>query len=150
MLTRFWAPYVPKYRSEACDISLTGASPLVRELAIGLGPLVRINGVGPAALIAGSAMFSRERVILALRQYAIEFTNWDSMETPRTRLTSLFTQRTFKHQPILPMGCASGIFMLAGDRSSKTTDHIIPVDGRLPEAFVRLRDTPSTKEQPWI
>ena len=128
---------VPKHGSEAYDISKTAVSHLVRELAIGLGPLVRVNGVAPATVIAGSSMFSRERVIVALRKYAIEFTDQDSTETLRKRLASFYAQRTITHQPILPMDCANAIYWLAGDTSSKTTGHIIPVDGGLPEAFLR-------------
>ena len=33
--------------------------------------------------------------------------------------------------------CAEAILWLAGDRSGRTTGHVIPVDGGLPEAFLR-------------
>jgi hypothetical protein len=33
--------------------------------------------------------------------------------------------------------CANAICWLAGDESAKTTGHVIPVDGGLPEAFLR-------------
>ena len=37
----------------------------------------------------------------------------------------------------LPTDCANAIVWLAGDQSAKTTGHVIPVDGGLPEAFLR-------------
>ena len=35
----------------------------VRELAIDLAPLVRVNGLAPATVVEGSNMFPRDRVI---------------------------------------------------------------------------------------
>ena len=46
-------------------------------------------------------------------------------------------QALHRSQPILPLDCARAIAWLAGDESAKTTGHIIPVDGGLPEAFLR-------------
>jgi rhamnose utilization protein RhaD (predicted bifunctional aldolase and dehydrogenase)/NAD(P)-dependent dehydrogenase (short-subunit alcohol dehydrogenase family) len=128
---------VPKHGSEAYDISKTAVSHLVRELAIGLGPLVRVNGIAPATVITGSSMFSRERVIVALKKYKVEFSDDESTDSLRTRLAQFYAQRTITHQPILPSDCANAIYWLAGDQSSKTTGHIVPVDGGLPEAFLR-------------
>jgi rhamnose utilization protein RhaD (predicted bifunctional aldolase and dehydrogenase)/NAD(P)-dependent dehydrogenase (short-subunit alcohol dehydrogenase family) len=39
---------VPKHGSEPYDTSKAALSHLIRELAIGLGPLVRVNGIAPA------------------------------------------------------------------------------------------------------
>jgi NAD(P)-dependent dehydrogenase (short-subunit alcohol dehydrogenase family) len=128
---------VPKHGSEAYDISKTAVSHLVRELAIGLGPLLRVNGIAPATVIAGSSMFSRERVIVALRKYGIGFEDTESIESLRTKLAQFYAKRTITHQPILPSDCANAIYWLASEKSSKTTGHIIPVDGGLPEAFLR-------------
>ena len=128
---------VPKHGSEAYDISKTAVSHLVRELAIGLGPLIRVNGIAPATVIAGSSMFSRDRVIVALKKYKIEFADDETMDSLRTKLAQFYAQRTITHQPILPSDCADAIYWLAGDHSAKTTGHIIPVDGGLPEAFLR-------------
>ena len=36
-----------------------------------------------------------------------------------------------------PADCANAICWLAGDASAKTTGHVIPVDGGLPDAFLR-------------
>jgi NAD(P)-dependent dehydrogenase (short-subunit alcohol dehydrogenase family) len=44
---------VPKSGSEAYDVSKAAVNHLIRELAIGLGPLVRVNGIAPATVIAG-------------------------------------------------------------------------------------------------
>ena len=54
---------VPKHGSEPYDTSKAALSHLIRELAIGLGPLVRVNGIAPATVIAGSSMFPRDRVM---------------------------------------------------------------------------------------
>ena len=45
---------VPKTGSEAYDTSKAALNHLIRELAIGLGPLVRVNGIAPATVVAGS------------------------------------------------------------------------------------------------
>src|SRR5689334_12246356 len=44
---------VPKKGSEAYDASKTALNHLIRELAIKLGPMVRVNGVAPATVVAG-------------------------------------------------------------------------------------------------
>ena len=128
---------VPKHGSEAYDTSKTAVSHLIRELAIGLGPLVRVNGIAPATVIAGSSMFSRDRVLVALKKYGIAFDEPEDTESLKMKLAEFYAQRTITHQPILPSDCANAIYWLAGNHSSKTTGHIIPVDGGLPEAFLR-------------
>ena len=128
---------VPKHGSEAYDVSKGALSHLIRELAIGLGPLVRVNGIAPATVVAGSTMFPRDRVIGSLQKYGIAFSDSDSTEELRAKLSGFYAQRTITRRPILPQDCANAICWLAGDQSSKTTGHIIPVDGGLPEAFLR-------------
>src|SRR5262249_57305335 len=64
---------VPKAGSEAYDVSKAAISHLIRELAIGLGPLVRVNGIAPATVVEGSAMFPRDRVLVALKKYDIPY-----------------------------------------------------------------------------
>ena len=39
--------------------------------------------------------------------------------------------------PITPDDCAEAICWLAGERSGRTTGHVVPVDGGLVEAFLR-------------
>jgi rhamnulose-1-phosphate aldolase/alcohol dehydrogenase len=128
---------VPKRGSEAYDISKTALNHLIRELSVKLGPHVRVNGIAPATVVAGSTMFPRDRVIQSLQKYKIEFTDSESTETLRSKLADYYAQRTLTKRPILPQDCAAAIVWLAGDQSAKTTGHIIPVDGGLSEAFLR-------------
>jgi rhamnose utilization protein RhaD (predicted bifunctional aldolase and dehydrogenase)/NAD(P)-dependent dehydrogenase (short-subunit alcohol dehydrogenase family) len=128
---------VPKSGSEAYDVSKAAVNHLIRELAIGLGPLVRVNGIAPATVIAGSSMFPRDRVIVALQKYNIAFADEEPTEALRTKLAEFYARRTITRRPILPLDCANAICWLAGDGSAKTTGHVIPVDGGLPEAFLR-------------
>jgi NAD(P)-dependent dehydrogenase (short-subunit alcohol dehydrogenase family) len=128
---------VPKSGSEPYDVSKAAVSHLIRELAIGLGPLVRVNGIAPATVVSGSAMFPRERVVASLRKYEIEFDDSEATESLRDRLARFYAQRTITKQPILPSDCANAIVWLAGEQSAKTTGHVIPIDGGLPDAFLR-------------
>ena len=128
---------VPKQGSEAYDTSKTALNHLIRELSIKLGPHVRVNGIAPATVVAGSTMFPRDRVIQSLQKYKIQFQNSESTEELRAKLADFYAQRTLTKRPILPQDCAAAIVWLAGDQSSKTTGHVIPVDGGLPEAFLR-------------
>jgi NAD(P)-dependent dehydrogenase (short-subunit alcohol dehydrogenase family) len=128
---------VPKKGSEAYDASKTALNHLIRELSIRLGPHVRVNGIAPATVVAGSTMFPRDRVMQSLEKYKIAFADSESTEELRTKLADFYAQRTLTKRPILPQDCAAAIVWLAGDQSAKTTGHIIPVDGGLPEAFQR-------------
>ena len=128
---------VPKHGSEPYDVSKAAISHLIRELAVGLGPLVRVNGIAPATVVAGSAMFPRDRVMGSLTKYKIPFDEAESTEALRAKLAEFYAQRTITRRPILPADCAYAICWLAGDQSAKTTGHVIPVDGGLPEAFLR-------------
>ncbi len=128
---------VPKHGSEPYDVSKAAINHLIRELAMGLGPNVRVNGIAPATVVAGSSMFPRDRVIVSLKKYNISFTEQDSTEELRSKLAQFYAQRTITRRPILPIDCANAICWLAGDQSAKTTGHVIPVDGGLPEAFLR-------------
>jgi rhamnose utilization protein RhaD (predicted bifunctional aldolase and dehydrogenase)/NAD(P)-dependent dehydrogenase (short-subunit alcohol dehydrogenase family) len=128
---------VPKSGTEAYDVSKTALNHLIRELAVGLAPLVRVNGIAPATVVAGSTMFPRDRVINSLQKYKIAFTDTESTEELRGKLADFYAQRTLTRRPILPQDCAAAIVWLAGEESAKTTGHIIPVDGGLHEAYLR-------------
>ncbi|HEY1241781.1 MAG TPA: bifunctional rhamnulose-1-phosphate aldolase/short-chain dehydrogenase [Bryobacteraceae bacterium] len=128
---------VPKKGTEAYDTSKAALNHLIRELAVELGPTVRVNGIAPATVVAGSTMFPRDRVIHSLKKYNIDFAESESTDDLRLRLASFYAQRTLTRQPILPQDCAQAIVWLASDQSAKTTGHIVPVDGGLPEAFLR-------------
>jgi NAD(P)-dependent dehydrogenase (short-subunit alcohol dehydrogenase family) len=128
---------VPKHGSEAYDVSKAALNHLIRELAVSLAPTVRVNAIAPATVVAGSTMFPRDRVINSLRKYKIAFSENESTDELRGKLADFYAQRTLTHRPIHPRDCANAIVWLAGDESSKTTGHIIPVDGGLQEAFLR-------------
>jgi rhamnose utilization protein RhaD (predicted bifunctional aldolase and dehydrogenase)/NAD(P)-dependent dehydrogenase (short-subunit alcohol dehydrogenase family) len=128
---------VPKKGSEAYDTSKAALNHLIRELAIKLGPLLRVNGIAPATVVAGSTMFPRDRVIQSLEKYKISFSESESTENLRGKLADFYSQRTLTKRPILPQDCANAIVWLLSDQSAKTTGHIIPVDGGLTEAFLR-------------
>ncbi len=128
---------VPKKGSEAYDTSKTALNHLIRELSIKLGPHVRVNGIAPATVVAGSTMFPRDRVIQSLEKYKIAFQDSESTDELRAKLADFYAQRTLTKRPILPQDCAAAIVWLAGDQSAKTTGHVIPVDGGLSEAFLR-------------
>jgi len=128
---------VPKRGTEAYDVSKAALSHLVRELAIGLAPDVRVNAISPATVVKGSTMFPRDRVRASLTKYGIGFDESMSDEELRGLLAKFYAQRTLTHQPIDPVDCAEAIMFLAGPRSRCTSGHLIPVDGGLPEAFLR-------------
>jgi rhamnose utilization protein RhaD (predicted bifunctional aldolase and dehydrogenase)/NAD(P)-dependent dehydrogenase (short-subunit alcohol dehydrogenase family) len=128
---------VPKKGSEAYDTSKAALSHLIRELAIKLAPTVRVNGIAPATVVAGSTMFPRDRVIQSLQKYKITFSDSDSTEALRDKLADFYAQRTLTKRPITPELCAAAIVWLAGEQSARTTGHLIPVDGGLTEAFLR-------------
>jgi NAD(P)-dependent dehydrogenase (short-subunit alcohol dehydrogenase family) len=128
---------VSKRGSEAYDTSKAALSHLIRELAIKLAPHVRVNGIAPATVVAGSAMFPRERVIQSLEKYKIAFSEADTTEDLRAKLADFYAQRTVTKRAILPQDCANAIVWLLGEQSAKTTGHVIPVDGGLTEAFLR-------------
>ena len=128
---------VPKKGSEAYDTSKSALNHLIRELALKLSPHVRVNGIAPATVVAGSTMFPRERVMQSLQKYEIGFLETESTDELRSKLADFYAQRTLTKRPILPQDCAHAIVWLAGDQSGKTTGHVIPVDGGLSEAYLR-------------
>jgi NAD(P)-dependent dehydrogenase (short-subunit alcohol dehydrogenase family) len=128
---------VPKKESEAYDTSKAALNHLIRELAIRLGPRVRVNGIAPATVVAGSTMFPRDRVTQSLQKYGIGFQESESTEDLRAKLAEFYAERTLTKQPVLSRDCANAIVWLTSDQSAKTTGHVIPVDGGLPEAFLR-------------
>jgi rhamnulose-1-phosphate aldolase/alcohol dehydrogenase len=127
---------VAKKGSLAYDTSKAAANHLVRELAIELAPLVRVNGVAPATVVEGSAMFPRERVIASLAKYAIPYAEDETTEELRTKLAQFYADRTLLKRPITPADQAEAIFLLLTQRLRQTTGQIITVDGGLHEAFL--------------
>ena len=128
---------VAKKGSVAYDVSKAAGNHLVRELAIELSPLVRVNGVAPATVVQGSAMFPRDRVIGSLAKYAIPYTDDEATESLVKKLAQFYADRTLTKAPITPADQAEAYFLLVSQRLSKTTGQIVTVDGGLHEAFLR-------------
>lgn len=128
---------VAKRGSIAYDTSKAAANHLVRELAVELAPLVRVNGVAPATVVQGSAMFPRKRVIGSLAKYHIAYREDESTESLTAKLAQFYAERTLTKSPITPGDVAEACVLLIGGRLSKTTGQVITVDGGLSEAFLR-------------
>ena len=129
---------VAKRGSFAYDTSKAAANHLIRELAIELAPTIRVNGVAPATVVAGSSMFPRDRVLASLAKYELPYDEEEPTETLRSRLAAFYAKRTLTRNPITPADQAEAIFLLLSERRfSRTTGQIIAVDGGLTEAFLR-------------
>ncbi len=128
---------VSKKGSVAYDTSKAAANHLVRELAVELSPLVRVNGLAPATVVEGSSMFPRDRVIGSLTKYNIDFDESEDTGVLRTKLANFYAQRTLTKQPITPADQAEVAYLLSTDAFSKTTGQVFSVDGGLHEAFLR-------------
>jgi rhamnulose-1-phosphate aldolase/alcohol dehydrogenase len=128
---------VPKKGSLAYDTSKAAANHLVRELAMELAPLIRVNGVAPATVVQGSAMFPRERVIASLAKYNIAYSEDEGTDVLTRKLAQFYADRTLTKSPITPGDQAEAFFLLVSQRLSKTTGQVITVDGGLHEAFLR-------------
>jgi len=128
---------VAKKGSLAYDTSKAAANHLVRELAVEMAPLVRVNAVAPATVVKGSTMFPRDRVIASLIKYEIGFSEDETTEELRDKLASFYAKRSLTQTPIEPDDQAEAIFLLLSGRLSKTAGHVIPVDGGLQDGFLR-------------
>lgn len=128
---------VPKKGSLAYDTSKAAANHLIRELAMELAPLVRVNGVAPATVVQGSSMFPRDRVLASLAKYKIPHSESETDEALRGHLAEFYADRTLLKEPILPADQAEAVFLLLSGRLGKTTGQIVSVDGGLYDAFLR-------------
>jgi len=128
---------VAKKGSLAYDASKAAANHLIRELAIELAPLVRVNGVAPATVVQGSGMFPRERVIASLTKYGIPFAPDEPTESLTAKLAQFYADRSLLKRPVTPADQAEAFFLLLTRRLGQTTGQIITVDGGLHEAFLR-------------
>ena len=120
---------VPKKGSVPYDASKAAVNHLVRELAIEFSPRTRVNAVAPATVVEGSQMFPRDRVISSLAKYEIPFDESETTEDLRSKLALFYAQRTLLKVPVSPAKVADALYLLASDRLSLTTGHVIPVDG---------------------
>src|ERR1700704_607666 len=100
-----------KKGSLAYDTSKAAANHLMRELAIEMAPLVRVNAVAPATVVKGSTMFPRDRVIASLAKYEIPFGDDESTEDLRNKLAAFYAQRSLTQTPIEPEDQAEAIFL---------------------------------------
>jgi rhamnulose-1-phosphate aldolase/alcohol dehydrogenase len=128
---------VSKKGSFAYDVSKSALNHLVRELAIELAPLGRVNAVAPATVVQGSTMFPRDRVISSLTKYQVPFSQDEETDSLVNKLSRFYAERSLLREPILPKDQAEAYFILLSSRLAKTTGQIIAVDGGLPEAFLR-------------
>ncbi|MEX1139570.1 MAG: bifunctional rhamnulose-1-phosphate aldolase/short-chain dehydrogenase [Bacteroidota bacterium] len=128
---------VAKKGSVAYDTSKAAANHLVRELAVELAPLVRVNGVAPATVIEGSLMFPRNRTIASLQKYSVPFSENDPDDVLRQKLAQFYADRSLTRKPVTTADQAEAIFLLIGNRLGKTTGQVLAVDGGLQEAFLR-------------
>jgi NAD(P)-dependent dehydrogenase (short-subunit alcohol dehydrogenase family) len=128
---------VAKKGSLAYDASKAAANHLVRELAVEMAPLVRVNAVAPATVIKGSTMFPRDRVVASLTKYGVPFAETETTEELRGRLAAFYAERSLLRTPIEPEDPAAAIVLLVSDRLGRTTGHVVPVDGGLPDGFLR-------------
>jgi len=123
--------------SLAGDISKAAASHLVRELAVELAPLTRVNGVALATVVQGSALYPRERILSLLAEHNILVAEGEATESLVKKLAQFHADRTLTQSPTAPADLAEAFFLLVSSRLSKTTGQILAVDGGLPEAFLR-------------
>ena len=112
---------VSKKGSLAYDTSKAAANHLVRELAVELAPLARVNGVAPATVVQGSTMFPRDRVISSLAKYEIEYSNDEDDDSLRSKLAMFYAQRTLTKVPIVPRRSSRSVLLVA-DKSSEQND----------------------------
>ena len=112
---------VPKFGSEPYDVSKAAINHLIRELAMGLGPLVRVNGIAPATVVAGSAMFPKDRVMVSLKKYEIAFDESESVESLQSEARRVL-RPAHDHAPADPAGRLRQRDLLAGRRPERQ-DH---------------------------
>lgn len=123
--------------SLAFEASQAAANQLVRELAVELGPLIRVNAVAPAGIVQGSGMYPRARVTAALARHEIAYRESETDEALREKLARFYAERTLLKAPVLPGDAAEALYLLLGDRLGKTTGQILTVDGGSRAAFLR-------------
>ena len=101
---------------------------LGRVLAIENGEYgIRVNVVNPDAVFQGSGLWSQEVRDQRARAHGI----------PVEQLEDFYRERNLLKERITADDVAETVLFLAGDRSSKTTGAMVPVDGGLRDAFPR-------------
>jgi rhamnulose-1-phosphate aldolase/alcohol dehydrogenase len=100
----------------------------VRLLAVELGPHgIRVNGVNPDAVVRGSGIFTGEWLQERAEAHGVAPDD----------LGEFYAARTLLGEEVLPEHVASAVFALVSGAFPRTTGMFVPVDGGLPEAFLR-------------
>lgn len=100
----------------------------VRLLAAELGGIgVRVNGVNPDGVVAGSGIFANGWGAQRAEVYGVA----------EEALGEYYAQRTLLKREVLPEHVAEAILALVGGLLTRTTGTHIPVDGGIPAAFLR-------------
>ena len=100
----------------------------VRLLAAELGEHgIKVNGVNPDGVVAGSGIFAGGWGAQRAAVYGVE----------EKDLGKFYAQRTLLKQEVLPEHCAQAVFVLCSPELSRTTGLHIPVDSGVAAAFLR-------------
>jgi rhamnulose-1-phosphate aldolase/alcohol dehydrogenase len=100
----------------------------VRLLAAELGEHgIKVNGVNPDGVVAGSGIFAGGWGANRAAVYGVE----------EKDLGKFYAQRTLLKQEVLPEHCAQAVFVLCSPELSRTTGLHIPVDSGVAAAFLR-------------
>ena len=100
----------------------------VRLLAAELGgDGIRVNGVNPDGVVAGSGIFAGGWGAQRAAVYGV----------PEAELGEYYAQRTLLKQEVLPEHVAAAVFALTGGDLAQTTGLHIPVDSGVAAAFLR-------------
>ncbi|MEI2778391.1 MAG: bifunctional aldolase/short-chain dehydrogenase [Tetrasphaera sp.] len=100
----------------------------VRLLAAELGEHgIRVNGINPDGVVAGSGIFAGGWGANRAAMYGVE----------EKDLGAFYAQRTLLKKEVLPEHCAAAVFALVGPDLTQTTGLHIPVDSGVAAAFLR-------------
>ncbi len=100
----------------------------VRLLAAELGEIgVRVNGINPDGVVAGSGIFAGGWGAKRAEVYGVK----------EEDLGKFYAQRTLLKQEVLPLHIANAVFALCSSDLSLTTGAHLPVDAGVPAAFLR-------------
>jgi rhamnulose-1-phosphate aldolase/alcohol dehydrogenase len=100
----------------------------VRLLAAELGEHgIKVNGVNPDGVVAGSGIFAGGWGAQRAAVYGVE----------ESELGKFYAQRTLLKREVLPEHCAQAVFVLCSPELTRTTGLHVPVDSGVAAAFLR-------------